>query len=74
MKATPPLSLFDDGPGQVRSALLVGDQPHAIDAAPTPSAWSAALQALIRLLREGLGGNWPLFGAPKWPRTTANLG
>ena len=28
MKATPPLSLFDDGPGQVRSALLVGDQPH----------------------------------------------
>ena len=28
MKATPPLSLFDDGPGQVPSALLIGDQPH----------------------------------------------
>jgi hypothetical protein len=50
MKATPPLSFFDDGPGQVRSALLVGDSRMAIDAAPTLSAWLAALQALIRLL------------------------
>jgi hypothetical protein len=50
MKATPPLSLFDDGPGQGRSALLIGDQPHGDRCRATPSAWSAALEALTRLL------------------------
>ena len=44
-----------------------------IDAAPTLSAWPAALGALIRLLGEGLG-NWPLSAAPKCPRRLPNLG
>ena len=60
-------------PARCEAPCWLATSRMAIDAAPTLSAWSAALEALIPLLREGLG-NWPLFGAPKWPRTTANLG
>ena len=46
----------------------------AVDAAPTLSAWLAALEVLIRLLREGLGVTGACSPHRSGPGRLTNLG